>query len=302
LSSDKSEYEPEGLQGAPFQVDHIRPFSHGGPDAIANYVAACDVCNLDRSNKPITEISTRRNIAFVRNFIACEDFPSCVEKVCEIDSAVRDHAYFSMVRCFEHDWHVHGSPFQARCFKACQRQFPGILGDEWWSRFGLLSNSVREIVGENLHIRGVVRGYDWWERPNGWQFMLPRYCRSPFDIAEVLAAVNTIGDRPTTEAAPEWLFGAVHELSAGNQRRALSQSVRSSVDNLTKLDCFVDCGVKSKALVRLWRDKRWPTHLLFDYPAAVERIQLRGELRKRIAELQKLSTRQQAEKYLQQIA
>lgn len=302
LSSDESEYEPEGFRGAPFQVDHIRPFSHGGPDAIANYIAACDVCNRDRSNKLITEVATRRNIAFVRNFIAREDFPSYVERVCEIDPAIRDLAYFSMVRCFEHDWHIYGSPFQVRCFNRCQRNFPGVLGFEWWSRFGLLSDSVREIVGENLHIRGVVRGYDWWQRPNGWQLTLPRYCRSPFDIAEVLAAVDTIGDRPTTEPAPECLFGAVHDLSASNQRRALNKSARSSIENLTKLDCYIDYGVKSKALMRLWLDKRWPTHLLFDYPAAVERIQLRGELRKRIAELQKLSTRQQAEKYLQQIA
>lgn len=90
LSSDESEYEPDGLQGAPFQVDHIEPFSHGGSDTIANYIAACDVCNRDRSNKPITEISTRCNIAFVRNFLAREDFPFYVEKVCEIDPAIRD--------------------------------------------------------------------------------------------------------------------------------------------------------------------------------------------------------------------
>jgi hypothetical protein len=302
LSSDESEYEPEGFRGAPFQVDHIRPFSRGGPDTIANYIAACDLCNRYRSNKPITDIATRRNIAFVRNVIAREDFPAYVETVCEIDTAIRDHAYFSMARCFEHDWHICGSPSQTQCFNRCQRHFPGALGFEWWSRFGLLSNYVRQIVAENLHIRQVVRGYDWWERPNGWHLMLPRYCRSPFDIAEVLAAVETIGDRPTTNPAPECMFGAVHELSANNQRRALGQSARSSIDKLTQLDCYIDNGVKSKALVRLWRDQRWPTHLLFDYPTAVERIQRPGRLQKRLAELRKLSTRAQVEEYLQRIA
>ena len=260
------------------------------------------MCNVDRSNKLVTESAILRRIAFVRKFVANEDFPYYVEKVCEIDTAIRDRAYLSMLRCFEHDWHVNGSPFQVRCYNRCQRHFPGRLGLEWWSRFGLLSNAVRQIVGENLHIRGVVRSYDWWQWPEGWDLTLPRYCRSPFDIAEVLAAVGTIGDRPSAEAAPEYMFGAFHELSPGNQRRALSQAARSNVDKLIELDCYIDYGVKSKALVRLWREKRWPTHLFFDYPAAVERIQRRGELRRRIAELQKLSSRQQAEKYLQQIA
>jgi HNH endonuclease len=302
LSSNESEFEPDGFRGAPFQVDHIKPSSHGGPHAIANYIAACDACNRRRSNGLITDAAIHSTIEFVRNFIASEEFPSYVEGVSEIDSAIEDRAYFSMVRCFVHDWHVLGSPFQVQCFNKCQRHFPGILGLEWWSRFGLLSHSVRQIVGENLHIRGVVRGYDWWQQPDGWDLMLPRYCRSPFDIAEVLSAVDTIGDRPRTEPAPECFFGAVHGLSIGNQRRALSRSLSCSVDELLRLDCYIDYGVTSKALVLLWRRKRWPTHLLFDYPASVQTIQLRGELRRRMGELQKLTTRQQAEDYLQQIA
>jgi hypothetical protein len=301
LTSDALEYEPDGFQEAPFEVDHVDPVSKGGPDTIANYIAACDHCNRNRSNAPITGSVTHRKIAFVRGFIASEEFLCFVDKSCEIERAIRDHAYFSMVRCFEHRWHIYGSPWQSRCFDRCQEHFPGNLGVEWWSRFGLLSNYVRLIVGESLHIRGQVRGYDWWLQPEGWQLMLPRYCSSPYDISNALANVEAFGDRPSSAPAPECFFGAAHRLSRRNQGRALIHSARSSVDRLAQLACFADNGVTSKSLLRLWDDKRWPTHLLFDYRTAVQTIQASGNRRKSLAELRKLRTRREAETYLQEV-
>jgi hypothetical protein len=143
---------------------------------------------------------------------------------------------------------------------------------------------VRPVAQSWWAVSGPV-GSAWWLSYLSAMTRRRRYpCRSTLRNTEV--AIMT---EPTLPAV--W-----------RQQRDLSQSACSSIDMLTQLVYYIDCGVKSKALVRLWRDKRWPTHLLFDYPAAVEKIQLGGELQQRIAELQKLSTRQHAETYLEQIA
>lgn len=39
----------------PSQVDHVVPFSRGGADTPANFVAACSRCNLDKSDMTIDE-------------------------------------------------------------------------------------------------------------------------------------------------------------------------------------------------------------------------------------------------------
>ncbi len=301
LSAGVDEYETASFDELPFQVDHIEPQSLGGPDTITNYIASCDRCNHRRSNRPITDRATWGKIAIVRTLIGSDEFPGYVAMVSKMERAIVDRAYFSMVRCFEHQWHVHGSPFQQACFAFCQKHFPGDLGTEWWSRFGSLSNYVRHIVGENLHIRGIVRGYDWWRQPEGWQLMLPRYCHTPFDIASVLDSVDSLGDRPPTEPAPMWCFGASHNLSPSNQRRALALSTTISVEETMNLDCFVDSGLTSKALLRLWRQKRWGDRLLFQYRAAVLILQAPGNLRKNLYKLSTLESEREAEDFLMRI-
>jgi len=301
LTADVDEYEIGRFDEAPFEVDHITPRSLGGLDAITNFIASCDRCNNSRSNGPITNTATLRKIALVRKFIASEDFSHYVATVSKMERAITDRAYFSMTRCFEHQWHIHDSPFQQSCFAFCQKRFPGELGFEWWSRFGALSDYVRRIVGENLHIRDVVRGYDWWRQPEGWHLMLPRYCNTPFDIASVLDSVETIGDRPSTEAAPMWQFGASHQLSPSNQRRALSMSTTTSIEETLQVDCFVESGLTSKALLRLWRQKRWGDRLLFEYRTAVLIIQAPGNMRTSLAALRKLDTEREAEEFLKRI-
>ncbi|WAL48416.1 HNH endonuclease [Rhodococcus pyridinivorans] len=39
----------------PSQVDHVVPFSRGGADAPENYAAACNRCNLDKSDMTLDE-------------------------------------------------------------------------------------------------------------------------------------------------------------------------------------------------------------------------------------------------------
>lgn len=302
LTAGVDEYETGLFDESPFEVDHIAPQSLGGLDAITNFIASCERCNNSRSNRPITNAETLGKIALVRKFIASEDFSHYVATVSKMERAITDRAYFSMVRCFEHEWHIHDSPFQQACYAFCQRHFRGDLGVEWWSRFGALSDDVRHIVGENLHIRDVVRGYDWWQNPEGLQLMLPRYCHTPFDVASVLESVETIGDRPPTEAAPMWQFGATHQLSPSNQRRALSMSATVSIDATLQVDCFVESGLTSRALLRLWRQKRWGDRLLFEYRAAVQILQTPGNMRRNLAELRKLDTEREAEDFLKRVA
>jgi hypothetical protein len=206
-----------------------------------------------------------------------------------------------MVLCFEHGWHINDSPFQRYCLAHCQRRFPGRLNAEWWSRFGLLSHHVRLIVGENLYIREIVRSDDWWTDPRGWHMTLPRYCHSPFDIADVLSVVDQIGARPDTDPAPEYLFGASHRLSPTNQRRALRQSERLNVTNLLSIADFVENGITSPALLRLWHVKRWPTNLLLSHPQAASTIQTRGQIRMHLTALRRLDSRVEAEDYLREL-
>jgi hypothetical protein len=40
----------ETLTGGELEIDHFRPFSHGGPDAITNLVYACVSCNRFKSD------------------------------------------------------------------------------------------------------------------------------------------------------------------------------------------------------------------------------------------------------------
>lgn len=293
--------EVPGITEAPYEVDHTVPSSVGGGDNVTNYIAACWSCNNGRRAKPIMDARVLANLRVVREFVLHDDFDAFVHRVCQVDTAIRDHAYFSMVLCFEHGWHVIDSPFQRHCFAQCQQRFPGRLNREWWSRFGLLSHHVRLIVGENLYIRGIVRGNDWWSESQGWDMTLPRYCRSPFDISQVLCSVDRIGAQPTTEPAPEYLFGASHRLSLTTQRRALRQSERLSVANMLALADFVDNDITSQALLRLWTSKHWPTYLLFSYPNAVRRIQTWGRLRAYLRALRRLSTRFEAETYLREL-
>lgn len=293
--------EVPGITEEPYEVDHVVPSSIGGADDVTNYIAACWSCNNNRRAKPITDPRVLANLDRVREFVAHDDFDVFVDRVCQVDTAIRDHAYFSMVLCFEHGWHINDSPFQRHCFAWCQRRFPGQLNPEWWSRFGLLSHHVRLIVGENLYIRGILRDNDWWSEPRGWHMTLPRFCRSPFDISRVLCTVDEVGARPTTEPAPEYLFGASHQLSLTNQRRALRQSERLNVANLLATADFVEIGIISPALLRLWTSKHWPTYLLFSYPNAVRRIQTRGQLLAHLRALRRVRTRFEAEAYLREL-
>lgn len=293
--------EVPGITEAPYEVDHAVPASVGGADDVSNYIAACRSCNNNRRAKPIADLRVLADLDAVREFVIHDEFDVFVQRVCQVDTVIRDHAYFSMVLCFEHAWHINDSPFQRRCFARCQRRFPGRLNPEWWSRFGMLSHHVRLVVGENLYIRRMVRGYDWWSQPQGWEMTLPRYCHSPFDIIQVLCSVDKIGARPTTEPAPEYLFGASHQLSLTNQRRALRQSERLGVANMLAIADFVENGITSPALLSLWSSKHWPTDLLFSHPNAIKRILTQGQLRAHLKALRRLRTRFEAETYLREL-
>jgi 5-methylcytosine-specific restriction endonuclease McrA len=293
--------ELPSITEAPYEVDHAVPSSVGGDDDVANYIAACWSCNNKRRAKALTDSHVLAGLDVVREFVGHDDIDMFVDRVCQVDTAIQNHAYFSMVLCFEHGWHINDSPFQRDCFGRCQRRFEGPLNPEWWSRFGLLSHHVRLIVGENLYIRRILRGYDWWTEALGWEMTLPRYCHSPFDIIDVLSSVDEFGARPTTDPAPEYIFGASHRLSPTNQRRALRQSERLSVTNMLAIADFVENGITSPALLRLWNIKHWPTYLLFSYPHAVSRIQARRQLRTHLTALRRLDSRLEAEDYLREL-
>ncbi|WP_211195461.1 hypothetical protein, partial [Legionella pneumophila] len=86
---------------------------------------------------------------------------------------------------------------------------------------------------------------------------LPRYCRSPFEIADVLGTMEHLGDRPSSEAAPMWQFSAFHTLSGSVQRRALSMADSAAAASLAVNQDLADHGIHSAALRRLWAEKQW---------------------------------------------
>ncbi|OHT78140.1 hypothetical protein BKG69_15960 [Mycobacteroides chelonae] len=291
--------EVEGITEEPFEVDHIEPRSCGGLDTITNYMAACWSCNNSRRDAQITDARTCRRIDFIRSFVDSEGFPAFIAGViANFERAIRDHAYFLLARCFDHSWHVYGSPFQAECHASCDSRFDGFLRDEWWSRFGSYSAWAQHVVGENLHIRGLVRGFNWWQCADGLDTTLPRYCRSPFEIADVLGTMEHLGDRPPSEAAPMWQFSAFHTLSGSVQRRALSMADSAAAASLAVNKDLVDHGIHSPALRRLWAEKQWPTSHLIYYSEAARLIQTPGQLQGHLRALRKLTTGSQAEDYL----
>lgn len=295
--------EVEGIVEEPFEVDHIKPRSHKGPDSIANYLASCWSCNNTRRDAPITDARTLRRIAFIRRFIASDDFPYYVRDIVDtFERAIPDHAHFLLARCFDHQWHVVGSPFQKLCHSHCQKSFRGYLNDEWWSRFGSYSTWVKNVVGENLHIRGIVRGYDWWAQPQGLQLMLPRYCETPFDVVDVLNTMDSLSARPATEPAPMWEFSGFHTLSTSGQRRALAMAETAAAASLAANQDLIDHNILSPALRRLWSEKRWATGDLIYYHDAARIIQTPGQLRGHLRALRALSTSGQCQEYLRRLS
>lgn len=78
-------------------------------------------------------------------------------------------------------------------------------------------------------------------------------------------------------------------------------STTVSIDETMKVDRFVESGLTSKALLRLSWQKRWGDRLLFQYRAAVQKLQAPGKLRKNLYELSKLESEREAEEFLKRI-
>jgi hypothetical protein len=52
--------KPDGCDGGAFVVEHVVPVSAGGPDNLANYVAACGACNSGKSNGHVLDFIRKR--------------------------------------------------------------------------------------------------------------------------------------------------------------------------------------------------------------------------------------------------
>lgn len=259
------------------EIDHFIPRSKRGPDSPLNYVASCWECNNSRRDKPIINPDVISKMAKVQSFVSSPDFDEFVEDSIQIDTKIKDSALIVANRCFDHGWHIEGSPVAIECYEECRINIEGrYQNNEWWSRFGSYSRQVEMMVREYLHISGLGKSDEW----GNWQGLgidFPRYCSSPFEAFETIVEYLHRGKDYLTPAIP-WFLYCQLDLSDTNRARAHSKSHSRSVEyeaNFWKRQNFP----VPRTLLRIWDDNGWPTHLFWDYRGAILQIKKEGILK-----------------------